>query len=295
MNLSKIDLNLFVVFDVIYSERNLTRAAEVLCLTQPTVSNALARLRTALNDQLFVRTPQGMVPTPLAENIVGPVREAVQRLETSVQEGDHFDPALSQRVFRMSMNDVAEYNLLPRLMQELQVHAPGMVVESYFTRRRDLPRALSSGEVQLAIDIPEVSDKNLCHAPLFAERYVCVVREDHPVAKGKLTLEKYLDLQHVHVSSRRRGPGMVDVQLNRLGRQRDIALRVQHYLVVPEILRSTDLAMTMPSRWALSLDMKALELPFEVPTQSWQLLWHRSADADHANRWLRERVIKLLS
>ena len=294
MQLNRIDLNLFVVFDVIYTERNLTRAAEVLNLTQPTVSNSLARLREMLNDQLFVRTPQGMVPTPMAENIIGPVREALGRLETSVREGQHFNPAESRRIFRFSMNDVSEYTLLPPLMQLLQQEAPGMGIESYHTRRRDLPRALASGEVELAIDIPEAADKSLCHAPLYDEDYVCVLRDDHPAARGRLSLEKYLSLQHVHVSSRRRGPGMVDVQLNKLGHQREIALRMQHYLVVPGILRNSDLAMTVPSRWAERAGLKALKLPFEVPSQQWHLLWHRSADGDQANRWLRERVITLM-
>ncbi len=293
MRLNAVDLNLFVVLDVIYRERNLTRAAEVLCLTQPTVSNALARMRKTFNDELFVRTPKGMVPTPVTENIIGRVRDALQLLDSSVLEGDHFDPASSERVFRLSMNDVTEALLLPELMGELSVHAPGMSVESYYTRRRDLTMALSSGQLEMAIDIPAAADTELCHRPLFSERYVCAVREDHPAVGNSLTLEQYLALGHVHVSSRRRGAGLVEMQLNRMGLQRRIHLRLQHYQVVPQIILKTDLALTVPSHWVRWAGVKALELPFELPELESHLFWHRSADGDQANRWLRERIVTL--
>ena len=291
MRLNKVDLNLFVVLDVIYSEQNLTRAAEVLCLTQPTVSNALARLRKTFNDELFVRTPQGMVPTPVTENIIVHVREALQLLDTSVTTGDTFDPANSDRAFRVSMNDVTESLLLPELMTGLSRLAPNMTVESYYTRRRDLPLALSSGQLELALDIAEAAEANLCHVPLFNEHYVCLVRENHPVLARRFTLRQYLDLGHIHVSSRRRGMGLVDMALNKMGRQRRVRLRLQHYLVAPEIVRTTDLALTVPSHWAARTGLQMLNLPFELPPLASHLLWHKSADGDRANRWLRERII----
>ena len=295
MRFNKVDLNLFVVFDVIYTERNLTRAAEVLCLTQPTVSNALSRLRKTFNDQLFVRTPQGMAPTPVANNIVGQVRHALQLLDASVQEGDQFNAATSDRVFRLSMNDMAESALLPRLMDALGQEAPGMRLESYYTRRRDLSTALSSGQLAFAIDIPQAANADICHQPLFYERYVCVVREDHPLlnSRKKLSLEHYLQLGHIHVSSRRRGLGLVDVELNKQGQQRNIRVRLQHYLAVLEIVRCTDLALTVPSHWVNKPGLSVFELPFAVPDLEWHLLWHKSADGDKANRWLREKVIAL--
>jgi DNA-binding transcriptional LysR family regulator len=295
MRANKVDLNLFVVFDVIYRERNLTRAAQVLCLTQPTVSNALSRLRKTFNDQLFVRTPQGMAPTPVANNIVGQVRQALQLLDASVQAGDQFSAASSERVFRMSMNDRAESALLPRLMDTLSHEAPGMRLESYYTRRRELATALSSGQLELAIDIPAAANADICHQPLFCERYVCVVRDSHTLLQNrrKLTLEQYLQLGHIHVSSRRQGLGLVDIELNKLGHQRNIRVRLQHYLVVSEIVRRTDLALTVPSHWVNRPGLKVFELPFIVPELEWHLLWHKSADGDQANRWLREKVIAL--
>ena len=171
------------------------------------------------------------------------------------------------------------------------MHAPGMSVESYYSRRRDLPVALSSGQLELAIDIAAAADTDLCHQPLFREPYVCAVREDHPEVGNRLTLEQYLELGHIHVSSRRRGLGLVDLQLNRLGHERRIQLRLQHYLVVPAVVRSTNLALTVPSHWAKRAGMKVLDLPFELPELESHLLWHRSADGDQANRWLRERIV----
>ncbi len=293
MRLNKVDLNLFVVFDAVYTERNLTRAAEVLCITQPAVSNALARLRKTFNDQLFVRSAQGMSPTPVAENIIGRVREALQLLDTSVQEGDSFEPAESDRMFRISMNDLTESMILPALMDELCRQAPHIVVGSYYTGRSDMSKALASGELDFAIDVPLVVDPQLCHVSLYKEEFVCMVRLDHPDIRGSLSLEQYLALGHVHISSRREGLGHVDVALNSLGLQRNVLMRVQHYLVAPRILRRTNLALTVPKRWAQRFDMQILELPFEVPPINSHLYWHKSAEEDGANRWVRERIIGL--
>ena len=294
MKLNKVDLNLFIVFDVIYSERNITRSAQVLNLTQPTISNSLARLRKTLNDELFVRTPQGMVPTPLADNIIGRVREALQILDISVREGDSFEPSSSSRRFRLSMNDLAEALLLPTLMSDLCLTAPEISLESYYTNRPALSNALASGELDFAIEAPLLTNPNLCQTPLLKEPYVCVVRHNHPLLKAEvLTLEQYLQLGHIHISSRRRGLGHVDMALNNMGYQRRVLLRVQHYLMAPELVQRTDLALTIPQRWANQFDLKTLQLPFDVPPLDWHLFWHKSADGDQANQWLRKQILEL--
>ncbi|MES2260249.1 MAG: LysR family transcriptional regulator [Pseudomonadota bacterium] len=290
MRLNQVDLNLFVIFETIYAKRNLTRAAEVLCISQPAVSNALARMRKTFNDQLFVSTPHGMVPTPVAENIVGRVGEALRLLDASVQESDVFDPASAQKVFRVSMNDLAETLLLPVLGDELQRQAPGIRIESYFSSRREFGRELAAGRLDLAIDAPLVSDAQLLHAPLLSEPYVCMLRKGHPLAGQELTLERYLALGHIHVSSRREGLGHVDTALNLLGLQRQNQMRVQHYLVAPQIARRTDLALTAPLRLVRDDDLLQLPLPFPVPPLDLHLYWHRGADGDHANAWLRRTL-----
>jgi DNA-binding transcriptional LysR family regulator len=294
MRLNQVDLNLFVIFETIYAKRNLTRAAEVLCISQPAVSNALARMRKTFNDQLFVSTPQGMVPTPVAQNIVGRVGEALQLLNASVQEADQFVPGSAEKVFQVSMNDLTETLMLPALGDVLQREAPGIRIESYFSNRRDVVRELATGALDLAIDAPLISDPQLCHGPLMSERYVCMLRRGHPLAGRALTLESYLALGHIHISSRREGLGHVDAALNRLGKQRNIRMRVQHYMVAPQIALRTDLALTAPLGLIQGIDAVQLELPFALPAMEWHLYWHRSADRDQANAWLRKQLLQFM-
>lgn len=293
MRLSQVDLNLFIVFDAIYQQRNLTRAAEVLCITQPAVSNALGRLRTTLNDPLFVRTSQGMTPTPLAENIVGRVQEALQLLNTSVTEGEIFQPAETDKVFRLSMNDLAEAMILPNLLEHLREVAPNIGIECYQVNRNDVERELAAGTLDFALDGPLIAGSQMCTKPLLRQRYACAVRREHPVVGGSLTLDQYLELDHVVVSSRRKGVSYEDAALNRLGRQRKIRTRVQHYQVAPLVVERTDMALTMPMSMAQKYDLQVLELPFSLPPLDWNLFWHKSADHDQANIWMRDLLMEI--
>ncbi|RQS61522.1 LysR family transcriptional regulator [Burkholderia sp. Bp8963] len=294
MRLSKLDLNLFVVFEAIYVKRNLTRAAEVLSITQPAVSNALARLRKTLNDPLFVSTPAGMVPTPMAENIIGRVREALQLLDSSAHEGDVFEPASSTRVFRLSMSDLTEALVLPALGELLQQRAPGMHVRSYYMDRGEVSTALANGSVDIAIDAPPLVDSSLQQAPAVRDRYACMIRHDHPFKGDVLSMNDYLAMGHIHVSSRRKGSGHVDTELARLGHRRNIQMRVQHYMVAPLIAMRGDLALTAPLRLLRRYPARILELPFEVPDLEYCCFWHRSAERDQANQWLREQLMQLM-
>jgi DNA-binding transcriptional LysR family regulator len=295
MRLSKLDLNLFVVFEAIYRTRNLTRAAEMLFITQPAVSNALARMRKSFDDPLFVSTTAGMVPTPVSENIIGRVREALQLLDSSAHTGGVFEPASSERTFRLSMTDLTEALLLPALEEVLQREAPGIRIESYFTTRRDVPEALASGAVNLAIDAPLIDDPDLEQEPLIRDRYACMLRPDHPFSKRKkLTVDDYLGFSHIHVSSRRQGTGLVDAELTKLGLRRSIQTRVQHYLVAPLIAMRTDLVLTAPLMLLQRYDARILKLPFDLPGLESHCYWHKSVTGDPAHRWLREQVGRLM-
>ncbi len=293
MRLQHVDLNLFLVFDAIYTERNLTRVAQRLCITQPAVSNALARLRKSLNDPLFVRTPQAMVPTPVAESMIGPVREALQLLNTSVQLGGSFDPLSAENTFKLGMHDVIEAAVLPALLAALRERAPRLSLACHSVPRADLVTEFAAGKLDLAIDIPALNHPDLCHEPLMEVPYVCLIRPDHPEVGEELTLEQYLALPHLHVSSRRRGGGYVDAALSKLGRTRRIQMRIEHYLVALRLIERTDLLLTVPLNLAFQTKLKILPLPFEMEAQQWHLYWHRSADKDRANRWLRALIIDL--
>ncbi len=294
MRLNQLDLNLFKVFEAIYQERNLTRAAQILSLSQPAVSNALSRLRKSFNDPLFVRTPQGMVPTPVAQNIALKSQQALQLLNSCVQEGNVFDPAQAKKEFCFSMNDTFEALLLPPLLVHMQKQAPGISVACFAQPRSDVSKSLASGELDFVVDVPVLNDPNLCHQHLSSEKYVCAVRLGHPAITQGLSLQQYLALAHIHVSSRRKGVGHVDRALNVLGVKRNIQLRLQHSLAAPRLIRSTDLCCSMPAVLAKTYGLVCLELPFEVEQIDWHLYWHKSSDEDQGNAWVRQALFELV-
>lgn len=294
MRLPSVDLNLFVVFDAIYEERNLTRAARVLFVTQPAVSNALKRLRLVFNDPLFVRTPHGVTPTPVADSISSSVKEALNLLNLSLTEGQVFDPSSSDKTFRFSLHDYGEAILIPKLMEQLSELAPGISMECYQVERGHLENELASGSLDFALDVPVFSAPQLFRQQLSTERYVCMVRPDHPVVGQPFTLDRYLELEHIHVSSRRKGVGHVDMALEMLGRKRNIRLRMKNYMAGPQVVASSDLALTLPSILASMYDMPLFEMPFNVDTLNQYLYWHKSADQDQASIWMRNLLLGLL-
>ncbi|MFT5209693.1 MAG: DNA-binding transcriptional LysR family regulator [Flavobacterium sp.] len=299
MKLSNIDLNLFVVFDAIYTEGNLTRAGEIIGITQPAVSNSLSRLRTLFNDPMFVRTADGMVPTPIAQNIVGSVRQALGLIRSSIQESESFDPLVSDKRFRVSMTDFSQSILLPYIFNKVNQRAPNISLDCYQVRRRDMNIELASGNLDLAIDIPLTPDSQIRQAPLFSHPHVCVIRNDNPLVGDKLDIQSYLNLHHIQISNRRGGLGHVDLALGKMGKRRHIALRTQHYLATPELVTRTDLALTVPKVFAefltSRLPVKYLPIPFEVPNLEAYLYWHESTDQDRANQWMRDLLMELPS
>lgn len=293
MGLKKCDLNLFLVFDTIYSERNLTEAAKSLAITQPAVSNALARLRKLFNDELFVRTARGMVPTLVAEGIAQNVSDALGLLNGSIMEREEFDPLIAERTYQVSMNDLAEAFILPKLVPHFSVHAPHVSLQSYYVKRGEILRYLSRGELDFAVDVGLIDDPQLSHQSLIQDEYVCAVRRGHPILKETFNLERFLSLQHIHVSSRKKGLGLIDFALLKLGMERDIKLRVQHYRVAAAIAGSTDLAVSIPRFLALNYDVEILPLPVDVEPLDYRLYWHRQSDSDSSHLWLRNALIDM--
>ncbi len=292
MRLNQVDLNLFVVFDAIYTERNLTRAAEILYLSQPAVSNALARLRRTFDDPLFIRMQKTMVPTPAAENMIGRIRKALLLMKSSLQDEGVFHAEKSDKIFRINMSDLIAAMILPPVEEMARARAPGVNLESYHIPRQELARELAMGTMDFSIDVPLLNDPQLCHAPLLKERYVCMMRKDHPLAREPLTMENYLKLSHIHVSSRRSGQGYVENALNALGLRRHVHLRLQHYMVAPLVVMRSDLALTAPLALVRQYEAHIVELPFDLPDLELHLYWHKSRDADPANLWMRRKIME---
>jgi len=288
------DLNLFKVFTAIYQQRNLTRAAESLSVTQPAVSNALNRLRANFNDQLFIRTHQGMTPTPFSESIIERVREALQLLNSSLSIKEIFDPASSKRKFSISMNDLIEGMLLPKLISRMQEDAPNVSLECVHIKRTELERELAKGSIDLGLDVAlnNTSAQLEIHksesAPL-----VCIVRKDHPIIKQNLSMQQYLELKHLVVSTRRKGLSYEDIVLKRLGEKRKIALRIPYYRVATLIVQQTDLALTVPKNLADPREHSIFELPYEISPLSLNLCWHKNTKDDPGIVWLRNIVAEL--
>jgi len=287
MREKQIDMNLLRVFEVIYAEQNLTRAAEILHLSQPAVSNALARLRHTLDDPLFVRSPSGMTPTPAARAMIGRVRRALQLLDSCMDPATTFLPKQSDQTVICSFSDLAEVLLLPALIRRLGHEAPNMSVRSYHVPRAELPTELAAGTIDVAADVTFVNDRNLNHAPLINDEFVCAVRPRHPTVKNTLSLQQYLDLGHVHISSRRRGGGDIEQALKASGHRRRIVTRVRGYATAPQIVAATDLACSLPRSVAEQANLQIFELPFAVPKVNIHMYWHKSTDKDPANVWLR--------
>jgi DNA-binding transcriptional LysR family regulator len=304
MNLRSIDLNLLTVFDAIVTEGNQSRAANKLGMSQPAMSNALARLRTALGDPLFVRTAQGMTPTARGRSLAAPVRQALDLIQAALdrtRRGDRFDYHSSTRSIVVATEDYGESVILPRFMNWLMQTAPGMRVRIL----RDpvgpaLSRKLSDGSVDLAMRYFRVRDSELHCKHLLDEEFVSMVRQDHPSIGDGISLSQYLGLPHV-VFGRlgRRGikNSIVDRELRRLGHTRHIALQVPGFQSMAAIVRNTDFVCTMPRRmaqvYAHHFRLKVLRTPLELPPLPIFLLWSKSMDRDPAHQWLRESFHEL--
>ena len=296
MNVRDVDLNLLRVFDAVLREGGVTAAAAILELTQPAVSNALARLRKLFGDALFVRTPSGMEPTPFARELAEPVRQALALLEAALAHGPGFDPASATRAFRFYMSDVGQIEFLPPLVERVQREAPGVRLEAVALDVDDIGAALAAGGLDLAIGFLLGLGPPVRRRALFRDPYACLMRADHPIRT--LTRKKFLEASHALVTYRG-GHRVIEEAFERAGLARKIALRVPHFTVVPMVLERTDLILTLPARVARVFEQrgafKALPPPIAIPPAEVAVHWHERFEADPGNRWLRERVIELFA
>lgn len=301
----RIDLNLFIVFDAIYTEGNLTRAASVLNLTQPAVSHSLARLRDHFDDPLFVRQNNKMLPTAVAKNVISDVREALHQLQVALQQSRQFDPSSAQKQYVVSLHDSLEASYLPYLSDYINNEAPLVNLTSTRVRRSELENKLASGDIDFAIDILLPVSDNICHTQLENDQLVVVAASNHPdlistpalniEAPSLLDLSCYLKQKHVLVSSRASGTGMEDFELGRLGLQRRVGLRCQHFFSACRVVENSDMLLTMPATAAKMfsqvLNITTYPLPVELPGIDVHLYWHINVDKDPANRWLRNKIL----
>jgi DNA-binding transcriptional LysR family regulator len=298
MNVQGLDLNLLRVFDTVLRDRSVTAAAKHLGLTQPAVSNALARLRAQFEDALFVRTPTGMDATPFARELSEPVRQALALLESALAHGPGFDPATSTRAFRFYMSDLGQIEFLPPLVERAQRVAPGVRLEAVALEVEDIGDALAAGALDLAVGFLPGLGPPVRRQALFRDPYVCLMRADHPFVGKNLTKKQFLSASHALVSYKG-GHRVIEEALERAGLARKIALRVPHFTVVPMVLERSDLILILPAKIARVYErqgrFKFLPPPVPIPPADVAAHWHERFERDPGNRWLREMIMELFT
>lgn len=315
--LARVDLNLLVAFDALARERNVTRAAARTGVTQSAMSHALGRLRDLLGDPLFVRGRGGMVLTPRAEELVVPLRAGLTTLGRALHEPATFDPATARRAFRLASPDLFDVLAIPSLLERVRREAPGVDLVVAPLVERGLLEQLETGELDVAI-VPQVDRTGRApHTPpagllqrrLFRDRFICLLREDHPIlspnkrgrgpkrALPKLSLADFTELSHVLVSPSGQGPGFVDQLLAERGSSRRVALRIPHFYSALAIVAKSDLIVTVPNALGYlapaTLGVAAVECPLPLPQHSVNLVWHERYSKDAGHTWLRTLLIEL--
>lgn len=272
----------------------MTAAARHLHLSQSAVSHALARLRLAFDDELFVRVGNAIVPTALARSIIDPVRDALQGVEQALVTATRFDPATSTRAFRIGLRQANEARVFAGIVAQMVRAAPGVTLASVNFRRSEVAEELARGDLDLAIDVASDATTGLHAVPLQTDTMVVAARRGHPRIDGAIDLATYLAADHVQASPRRSGPGLEDEGLAALGEARRVAIRCQNIWSAWQVVAQSDLVLTLLGTHAATLlpvaDNQILPVPFTITPRPLQLLWHPAAERDPGNIWLRRLV-----
>jgi DNA-binding transcriptional LysR family regulator len=305
MSFRTLDLNLLRVFDAVMAEANLTRAAQSLAMTQPAVSNAVARLRDALADPLFVRNAHGVTPTARAHRIWPQIREALAQLK-NVVEPAQFDAQHDTATFRLAMADATAALIMPPLITAIVAQAPQVNLRVIPLTTRDPRTLLEAGEADCAIGyfpsasaalVAQGNDAAFSSQRLYESRYVCVMRRGHPLAHGPLTLDAFCAAQHLLVSFSGRPFGFVDEALGALNRKRRILLTVNQFFTAGRVVAQTELLTVLPETFfdvtGYSGQLVTRELPFTLSNIHVDMFWHRRNERVPAQQWLRALFMDL--
>jgi DNA-binding transcriptional LysR family regulator len=296
MNLHGIDLNLLVAFDALNAERNVTRAGARIGRTQPAMSAALARLRELLKDELFVRGPSGLQPTPRAAELAEPLATALRDIQRTLEFTQDFDPSAARMTFSLGLSGHASSFVLPRLLAILSSKAPGidLKVREYDSRDEAID-LLDGGDVDLTVGIPLSASSRVLSARLFQERFVCILRKDHPATERTLDTETFLSLNHIQIAPDTDGLDVADAALATKGMRRRVALTIPQMASAPQLVASSDmLAIVMEGVVATSgfVDrLSVIDFPLPLNPVPFVVSWHRRNDTHPAQRWIRNALL----
>jgi len=300
MNINTVDLNLFLVFQAIYVTRSVTLAGDRIGMTQSAASNALKRMRERFGDPLFVRTTEGMVPTPLAERLIVSVDAGLGKFAQAIDQGRQFDPSTSDRTFRIAINDIGQLIMMPQLLAAAQKEAPYVRFETVDASMADARQGMMHGQIDLAVGSWKAMGQTFYEQRLFDETFVVLMSSSNPLAAGEMLFEDYMSAQHIAY----RPSGATDTELqstlNRAGvlGQRNVVLTAAHSLGLSAIVASSNLLLTAPRRLVQAMmstraDLRMGPTPFEVAPFAIRQQWHERFRLDSGNQWLRARFFSL--
>lgn len=296
-NLRKLDLNLLLTLNALLIERNVTRAAARLHLSQPSVSVQLGKLREAFDDPLLLPGPRGMLPTARALELLAPLQAVLARMEQLLLPVAAFEPGLAQVEWKLAAADAAEYAILLPMLADLRAQAPlsRMAVHEAVPAR--MAQQLESGQIDLGFVAQEEAPADLRHRLLFREHYVLACRDDHPLLQSAPSLDQFCALEFIVVSTNGGGyRSVVDTALEQLGRRRNVVLSVPHFLIVPHLLAASDMVAMLPSRLLKNAlaGLRTWEPPISIPDYDMAMVWHERMHLQPAHRWLREQIVASL-
>ncbi|MEM7696505.1 MAG: LysR family transcriptional regulator [Pseudomonadota bacterium] len=298
-NVRGIDLNLLIIFDALLVERSVTGAGERVGLAQSSVSNALTRLRSFFDDELFVRTPNGMVPTPVASEAAVHVKAAILAAEAAFNVGKPFEPELATGTIVLLTNDFIEFTILPWIIQALAKQAPGLKLKTRPLIREEFERELDTGSADLAIAAPMNIPKRFHYIDLFEEPFDGIARRDHPILEGGVTLSDFFSAKHIAMSHSFGGSEAIDSFLMEKQISLDLVVTVSNLASVPPLVSTTDYIAVVPRRLALIADRDLpaarFSLPFPAPSVQARLIWGRGVDRSPMFRWLRNLIVETVT
>ena len=296
-NIQQLDLNLLRVFQVLYVEQNMTRVADILHITPSAVSHAIQRLRDVLDDPLFVRSHNKMLPTPACKRIAPDIIEALSRLHQILQQWSEFDPKRSSHHFCIGMHEALELLLVPRLVDKVIGNSGNITFSSVRIDRHTMGADLASGKIDMALDVPIPVKQSIKKVKLVENNFVVMMRRGHKLSTD-MDRDAYLKSKHLCVSARPSGMSAEDLGLLELGIERSISLRCQNYFAAMEVLKNSNLLLTVPKLQAAQIrsnELTQTELPIKIPGFATQLYWHQNTEQDAALAWFRKVVIELFT
>lgn len=297
--MTRIDLNLLVILEMIEARGSLTGAAVELNLTQSAVSHALQRLRLHFGDPLFVRQSNAMIPTPFTLSLIGPIRSALRAMDRTLNEARRFDPAYSERHFTIGLQQATELGLLRAMAPAVAALTPQVGLSFVRLYRRGVEMELAAGKLDLAVDVPLALPEIVRRRRVSSDALVVVAAANHPNVRGSIDEATYLAADHILVSARRRGGGLEDQAVERLGLRRKIRLRCQNHYAACEVAAESHMLLTLAvstaTAFAPQFALQVLPAPIPFPPIELYAYWHALADGDAAHAWLRTRLFVALT